>query len=104
MRYFASCVYKNIPTYAEKIECESYQKRQSVSIVYLIGKPLVVPGRTPAIPCCVIGLSMTLTLNCLEDDRPVLERASPESILVRREPAVGARFDSKEADGGLARA
>lgn len=70
--------------------------------IYLIGKPLVVPGRMPAIPCCVIGLSTMLTLNCLEVGSPVPERPSPELILVR--PAVGARLDWKDADGGLAKA
>lgn len=64
----------------------------------------MVPGRTPAIPCCVIGLSKTLTLICFEADIPVLERANPESILLSREPAVDVRFDRKEADGGLAKA
>lgn len=71
-------------------------------IYLVIGKPLVVPGRMPAIPCCVIGLSTMLTLNCLAVASPVPERPSPEPILPM--PAVGARFDSKDADGGLARA
>lgn len=69
----------------------------------VIGKPLVVPGRTPAMPCCVIGLSSMLTLNCLAVASPVVERPIPEPIL-RLELAVGARFDRKDADGGLARA
>lgn len=71
-------------------------------IYLIIGKPLVVPGRMPAIPCCVIGLSTMLTLNCLAVASPVPERPSPEPILVR--PAVGARLDTNDADGGLARA
>lgn len=56
----------------------------------------------PAIPCCVIGLSSMLTLSCLAVANPVPERPSPEPILEM--PAVGARLDRKDADGGLARA
>lgn len=73
---------------------------------YLIGKPFVVPGRTPAMPCCVIGLSSILTLNCLAVGSPLLVRVRlrAEPTLVSPEAAVGARLDIIDADGGLARA
>jgi len=58
----------------------------------------------PAIPCWVIGLSNTLTLNCLAVASPVPERFSPEPILNPPGAAVGTRFDKRDADGGLARA
>ena len=76
-------------------------------LCYLVmGRPRVVPGRTPAIPCCVIGRSKTFMFIWAVDGKPVLTRANPptELIVFSRVLPVITRCEYAEAEGGLVNA